>query len=59
MNEENISSTINNKILNISALDKKLKRKIIDNTVIDIELIHPKTEKNIKCSGRIISTELK
>ena len=44
MNEENISNTINNKILNISALDKKLKN-IIDNTVINIELIHPKTEK--------------
>ena len=27
--------------------------------IYDIELIHPKTEKNIKCSGRIISTELK
>ena len=59
VNEENISSTINNKILNISASDKKLKKNIIDNTVINIELIHPKTEKNIKCSGRIISTELK
>ena len=59
VNEENISNTINNKILNISALDKKLKKNIIDNTFINIELIHPKTEKNIKCSGRIISTELK
>ena len=59
VNEENISSTINNEILNISTLDKKLKKDIIENTFINIEVIHPKEEKNISCSGKLTSQELK
>ena len=57
--EDSIFNTINNKILNISTLDENLKKNIIENTVINVEVIHPKNEKNIKCSGKIISLELK
>ena len=37
----------------------KIKKLIIENTVIKIEIIHPKNEKNISCSGKLISAELK
>ena len=59
VNEENLSNVINDKILNISSLDKNLKKLINENTIIKIEIIHPKNEKNISCSGKIISAELK
>ena len=59
VNEENLSNVINDKILNISSLDENLKKLIIENTVIKIEIIHPKNEKNISCSGKLISAELK
>ena len=59
VNEESLSSIISDKILNISSLDKDLKKLIIENTIIKIEIIHPKNEKNISCSGKIISAELK
>ncbi len=58
-NEENLSNIINDKILNISSLDENLKKLILENTVIKIKIIHPKNEKNISCSGKLISTELK
>ena len=40
-------------------LDDNLKKRIIENTVIKIEIIHPKDDKNISCSGKLISAELK
>ena len=59
VNEENLSNVINDKILNISSLGENLKKLIIENTVIKIEIIHPKNEKSISCSGKLISAELK
>ena len=59
VNEENLSEVINNEILNISSLDKNLKQSILDNTIIKIKVIHPKKERNINCSGKITSVELK
>ena len=59
VNEDNLTEVIKDKILNISTLDDNLKKRIIDNTVIKIEIIHPKDDKNISCSGKLISAELK
>ncbi len=59
VNEENLSSVINDKILNISSLNKELKDTILNNTIIKIKVVHPKSEKNISCSGKLISLELK
>ncbi len=59
VNEENLSLTINEKILNISSLDSKLKNQILEKTIINIKIFHPKSEKNITCSGKLVNTELK
>tara|TARA_E500000331_G_scaffold319226_1_gene331762 strand:+ start:130 stop:711 length:582 start_codon:yes stop_codon:yes gene_type:complete len=58
VNEENISNIVNNEILNISSLNENLKDKILNNTNINIEVVHPKKEKNIICSGKLINPEL-
>ena len=59
VNEENLSQVINDKILNISLLNKKLKNQILENTNINIKIIHPKPEKNLTCSGKLVSIELR
>ena len=59
VNEDNLTEVIKDKILNISSLDDNLKKLIIENTLIKIEIIHPKDDKNISCSGKLISAELK
>ena len=59
VNEENLSVTINEKILNISSLDSRLKNQILEKTIINIKIFHPKSEKNITCSGKLVNTELK
>ena len=58
VSEEKLSLVVNDKILNISLLNKKLKNKILENTMINVNVIHPKSEKNITCSGKLISAEL-
>ena len=58
VNEENISNIVNNEILNISSLNENLKDKILNNNNINIEVVHPKKEKNIICSGKLINPEL-
>jgi len=59
VSKENLSFVLNNEILNISLLDEKIKTKISENTTIHIAVIHPKPEKNINCSGKLVSDELK
>jgi len=59
VNEENLSLVISDKILNISLLNNELKNLILENTNIDIKIVHPKSEKNIACSGKLVSIELK
>ena len=59
VNEENLSLVVSDKILNISLLNNELKNLILENTSIDIKIIHPKSEKNITCSGKLVSIELK
>ncbi len=59
VNDELLSNTIDEKILNISSLSNDLKKKIIENTNININIIHPNKSKNLNCSGKLIETELK
>ncbi len=59
VNEDTLSSAINESILNISSLDEKLKEQILENTFINIKIIHPYPESSIVCSGKIISSQLK
>ena len=58
VNEEILINKINDSILNISILDDDLKSEILDKTKIKINIIHPKTERNISCSGKLIDTKL-
>ena len=59
VNSESLSKNINEKVLNISSLNDALKQKILEKTVVKINVIHPKLEKNISCGGKLIDTELK
>ena len=58
VNEDILINKINDNILNISSLNEDLKNKIIDKTKIKINIIHPKTENNLSCSGNLIDTKL-
>ena len=58
VNEEILIKKINDSILNISLLDDDLKNKILDKTKIKIDVIHPKNERSISCSGKLTDTEL-
>ena len=58
VSEENLALVVNDEILNISLLNKKLKNQILESTMINVKIIHPKSEKNIACSGKLTSIEL-
>ena len=58
VNDELLFNTINEKILNISSLDDDLRKKIIDNTNININIFHPNKSKDLSCSGKITNTQL-
>ena len=55
---ESLEESLNEKVFNISSLDQKLKKQIIDNIDIRINVIHPKAEKNLSCGGKITDVEL-
>tara|TARA_B100001027_G_scaffold119129_1_gene82249 strand:+ start:709 stop:1278 length:570 start_codon:yes stop_codon:yes gene_type:complete len=57
--DELLYNTIEEKILNISSVSNDLKKKIIENTNININISHPDKSKNLSCSGKLIDTELK
>ncbi len=59
VNEEVLSDIINKKILNISVLNKDLKKDLLVSAEIKIEVAHPKSEYSLTCLGRLISTELR
>ena len=59
VNSESLSKDLNEKVLNISSLSDALKQKILEKTVVKINVIHPKLEKNISCGGKLTDTELK
>ena len=58
VNDELLFNTINEKILNISSLDNDLRKKIIENTNININIFHPNKSKDLSCSGKITNTQL-
>ena len=59
VNEESLSKEIKNKILNISSLNNEMKNYLLNKTNIKIKVLHPKQEKSLSCSGKLLATELK
>ena len=58
VSESKLTSTISSRILNLSVLSVKDKERIINDTQIEIEIIHPNKFHSIKCRGRINQVEL-
>ena len=58
VSESKLTSTISSRILNLSGLSVKDKERIINDTQIEIEIIHPNKFNSIKCRGRINQVEL-
>ena len=58
VNEENLENALNQGIFNISSLDKDTKKRLIENMEININVIHPKSEKSLSCGGKITDSEL-
>ena len=59
VNEESLTNEINNKILNISVLSDEMRSTLLNKTEIRINIVHPRSEKNLSCSGNLIASELK
>ena len=59
MNEDIISGSINEKILNITNLNDDAKKEILEKMEIKISIIHPNNESSIVCYGNITDIELK
>ena len=59
VNNETLSNSISENVLNISSLDSVLKKKIINETKIKISILHPKFEKSLSCDGKLIESVLK
>jgi len=51
--EEDLRDVISNQIYKSDNLSEKQLNQLIDQTTIEIEIIHPKIEKSIKCKGKI------
>ena len=51
--EEDLRDVILNQIYKSDNLSEKQSNQLIDQTTIEIEIIHPKIEKSIKCKGKI------
>ena len=58
ISENDLTDVILRNILNISGINEDDKIKIINETQIEINIIHPKKINSIKCSGRINQVEL-
>ena len=58
VSESKLTSTISSRILSLSGLSVKDKEKLINDTQIEIEIIHPNKFHSIKCRGRINQVEL-
>ena len=59
VNEESLANAIDKKILNISYLNNEMKQTLLAKTNIKINILHPRKEKNLSCSGKLLSSELK
>ena len=58
VSESAITNIISTRILSLSGLSVKDKERIINNTQIEIEIVHPNKFNSIKCRGRINQVEL-
>ncbi len=58
VNEESLTNSLNDKVFNISSFNDELRQELIKKTRINVKIIHPRSEKNIACSGKMIDTEL-
>ena len=59
VNEESLANAIDKKILNISSLNNEMKQTLLAKTNIKINILHPRKEKNLSCSGKLLSSELR
>ncbi len=59
VNTETLSSKISENILNVSSLNQDQKRKITNEVNININILHPKSEKSISCDGKLTETLLR
>ena len=59
VNNETLFNSINRSILNISSLDNGLKKEIIDNIEVEINILHPQLDRSISCEGKLIDSLLK
>ena len=51
--EEDIQNVLINTIYRSENLSEKIMKELIDQTMIEIDIIHPRIDKSIKCSGKI------
>ena len=58
VNNETLSNSINEQVLNISSLNSKIKKQVLETTEIKINVIHPKQEYSLSCGGKLIDTVL-
>ena len=58
VSESAITNVISNRILSLSGLSVEDKERLINNTQIEIEIVHPNKFNSIKCRGRINQVEL-
>ena len=58
VNSETLSNSINEQVLNISSLDSNIKKQVLENTEIKINVIHPNQKYSLSCGGKLIDTEL-
>ncbi len=58
VNEESLTNSLKDKVFNISSFNDALRQELIKKTRVNVKIIHPRSEKNITCGGKIIDTEL-
>ena len=56
--EELLYEVIKNNVYNISNINDKIVEKYINNTLINVNILHPLPRFNISCSGKITQLEL-
>ena len=59
VNNETLFNSINQSILNISSLDNELKKEIIDNIEVEINILHPQINRSVSCRGKLTDSLLK
>ena len=58
VNKNILIDKISDEVLNISSLNDDFKNKFLEKTKIKINVLHPKVERSISCSGNLVDTEL-